>query len=77
MTNFRDKAKYYKSFIKHDEMVLENAKAVPCRDVWGVKVCSWFLLAGYLVFPSTFASLRDAYVGDNSGKTGRYIVNAV
>ena len=68
--------KYYKPLSKHDEMVLENANA-PRRDAWGARICSWLLLAGYLVFPSTFASLRSSQVIDDTGRAGKYIVNAV
>ncbi|KAH8655737.1 hypothetical protein BX600DRAFT_385525, partial [Xylariales sp. PMI_506] len=38
---------------------------------------SWLLLAGYLVFPSTFSSLSNAKILSNTGKAENYIVAAV
>ncbi|GKT88620.1 PHO85 cyclin-1 [Colletotrichum tofieldiae] len=55
-------------------MVLENDKDI---DWWWsllAKVFSWLLLAGYIVFPSTFASLRRSRALESMGVVG-YIVS--
>nr|XP_036584424.1 PHO85 cyclin-1 [Colletotrichum truncatum]KAF6793942.1 PHO85 cyclin-1 [Colletotrichum truncatum] len=54
-------------------MVLENDKAI---DWWWsllAKIFSWLLLAGYIVFPSTFASLRRSQVLESMGRVGQAV----
>ncbi|KAH7303368.1 hypothetical protein B0I35DRAFT_384077, partial [Stachybotrys elegans] len=58
-------------------MILENAKEVSYLHSLGAKACTWLLLAGYLTFPSTFASLQDSQFLHESGKAGNYIASAV
>ncbi|KAH9231817.1 hypothetical protein K456DRAFT_38016 [Colletotrichum gloeosporioides 23] len=58
---------------RHDQMVLENDREI---DWWWsllAKVFSWLLLAGYIVFPSTFASLRRSQVLENTGGVGQAV----
>ncbi|PTB40413.1 hypothetical protein M441DRAFT_70211 [Trichoderma asperellum CBS 433.97] len=39
--------------------------------------CSWLLLAGFLVSPSTYASVQHTNALDKSGEVGKSIINAV
>ncbi|KAF4475617.1 hypothetical protein CGGC5_v005805 [Colletotrichum fructicola Nara gc5] len=59
--------------IRYDQMVLENDREI---DWWWsllAKVFSWLLLAGYIVFPSTFASLRRSQVLEDMGSVGQAV----
>ncbi|KAK2051915.1 hypothetical protein LY76DRAFT_673061 [Colletotrichum caudatum] len=59
---------------RYDQMVLENDKDI---DWWWsllAKIFSWLLLAGYIVFPSTFASLQRSRALESMGVVG-YIVS--
>ncbi|KAI5455689.1 hypothetical protein BGZ63DRAFT_368429 [Mariannaea sp. PMI_226] len=40
-------------------------------------LCSWFLLAGYLISPSTFASISELDTLSSTGKVGKSLVKAV
>ncbi|KAL0929582.1 PHO85 cyclin-1 [Colletotrichum truncatum] len=54
-------------------MVLENDKDI---DWWWsllAKIFSWLLLAGYIVFPSTFASLQRSKTLESIGKVGHIV----
>ncbi|KAJ9130187.1 hypothetical protein NKR23_g12311 [Pleurostoma richardsiae] len=62
---------------RYDEMLLENDKNVPHLESVAAKLCSWLLLAGYLVFPSTFASLSESHALSGAGKAGTYVSNTV
>ncbi|KAF4486675.1 hypothetical protein CGGC5_v005975 [Colletotrichum fructicola Nara gc5] len=67
-----DKAKTY-AISRYDQMVLENDREI---DWWWsllAKAFSWLLLAGYIVFPSTFASLRRSQVLENMGSVGQAV----
>ncbi|KAK2765843.1 hypothetical protein CKAH01_15523 [Colletotrichum kahawae] len=58
---------------RYDQMVLQNDKEI---DWWWsllAKVFSWLLLAGYIVFPFTFASLRRSQVLESMGKVGQTV----
>ncbi|UQC75186.1 uncharacterized protein CLUP02_01839 [Colletotrichum lupini] len=67
-----EQAKTY-AVSRYDQMVLENDKEI---DWWWsllAKIFSWLLLAGYIVFPSTFASLRRSQVLESMGKVGHAV----
>ncbi|KAK1487650.1 hypothetical protein CABS01_17167 [Colletotrichum abscissum] len=58
---------------RYDQMLLENDKEI---DWWWsllAKIFSWLLLAGYIVFPSTFASLKRSQVLESMGKVGQTV----
>ncbi|KAH6869886.1 hypothetical protein B0T10DRAFT_417984 [Thelonectria olida] len=39
--------------------------------------CSWFLLAGYLISPSTYTSISESDTLNNTGKVGKSLMKAV
>ncbi|KAK0373208.1 hypothetical protein CLIM01_09421 [Colletotrichum limetticola] len=55
-------------------MVLDNDRNIGWWWSLLAKVFSWLLLAGYIVFPSTFASLRRSRALESMGVVG-YIVS--
>lgn len=59
---------------RYDQMVLDNDRNIGWWWSLLAKVFSWLLLAGYIVFPSTFASLRRSRALESMGVVG-YIVS--
>ncbi|KAF4772727.1 hypothetical protein HER10_EVM0008028 [Colletotrichum scovillei] len=70
-----DSEEHFKTYAvsRYDQMLLENDKEI---DWWWsllAKIFSWLLLAGYIVFPSTFASLKRSQVLESMGKVGQTV----
>lgn len=76
----------YKSAIKatwgshrFEHMIIETETA-PFVDNMLAKIFSWLLLAGYLVFPGTFTSIRDSKAleaATNENVVSRFIYRSV
>lgn len=66
-----------KCLSKYDEKILEIDKTI---DPWYFVVAgilSWLLLAGFLMSPSTYASVQESSALKNTGKVGESVMTAV
>lgn len=57
--------------------MLEEIERIPVWEVVAINALTWLLLAGYLVFPSTFASIRKSDVLNKAGDIGRSVDHVV
>ena len=59
------------------DMLLERDD-IPTRHNILASVFTWLLLAGYMIFPGAFTSIRNSRVlADGSGKAGKVVLKAV
>lgn len=68
---------YGASLSRYEQMVLETEKHIPTYYFVLAGFFSWLLLAGFLVSPSTFASVRDMKALDETGYLGRSVKAAI
>ena len=68
---------YHTPICKYDEMVLDAENKIPPEDFTLAGFCSWLLLAGFLVSPSTYASFRLIDAPSATGKTGQTIFTVI
>lgn len=61
---------------QYDKMMLEVDQMPPGYYVVA-GILSWLLLAGFLVSPSTYASLRDSDVLDSTNTVGKSLMGSV
>lgn len=61
---------------QYDRMILEVDAAHP-GYFFLAGVLSWLLLAGFLVSPSTYASIKESDALDDTGKVGQSLMSAV
>lgn len=62
---------------RYEEMILEIDNSINPYYFIFAGFCSWLLLAGFLVSPSTYASVQHTNALDKSGAVGKSIINAV
>ncbi|EHK19874.1 uncharacterized protein TRIVIDRAFT_138653, partial [Trichoderma virens Gv29-8] len=62
---------------RYEEMILEIDHNIKPYYFILSGFCSWLLLAGFLVSPSTYASVQQSDALDNSGKVGESIIHVV
>ena len=58
-------------------MIVDSEKEVPKVFVVQAISATWLLLAGYLVFPATFASLKNSDILEKVGVVGHSIATLV
>ena len=61
---------------KYDDMIIE-ADRVPSVYLICAGFFSWLLLAGFLISPSTYASLQSTHTIDEAGFAGQTIMKMV
>ncbi len=57
--------------------MLQRCEEIPLWEGVAISALTWLLLAGYLVFPSTFASIRKSDVLNKAGDIGRSVDHVV
>jgi len=62
---------------RYEEMVLEIDNNIKPYYFILSGFCSWLLLAGFLVSPSTYASVQQSDALDGSGQVAKSIINVV
>lgn len=62
---------------RYEEMILEIDNSISSYYFIFAGFCSWLLLAGFLVSPSTYASVQHTNALDKSGAVGKSIITAV
>lgn len=54
-------------------VMLDKVEEIPFKYNFAASALSWLLLAGYLVFPSTFASLQKSSILEKTGRIGHSV----
>jgi hypothetical protein len=62
---------------RYDKMILEIDKKIPSYYFLAAGSFSWLLLAGFLVSPSTYASMKDSEALKSTGPVGESLMSAV
>jgi hypothetical protein len=68
---------YKKGLSRYEEMVLEIDNLINPYYFILAGFFTWLLLAGFLVSPSTYASVQQSNALDRSGAVGKSVISAV
>ena len=66
-----------KCLSRYDEKILEIDKKIGQWYFAAAGVFSWLLLAGFLVSPSTYASVQESNALNRAGEVGKSVMTAV
>lgn len=70
-------AEHYGHLSKYQEMILDMNENIPTRYFVLAGFFSWLLLAGFVVSPSTFASIQSIESPDEAGEIGRSMLRTI